>query len=100
MTCLATGPCSGEYFAAEGLEGTLEVRSGRADEYFVPYGRRSAVRLGEFLKKHSIARDRDLGPGVLADSGGILWVIGVRRSARAPVTPDTRTALWVHAEQP
>ena len=36
---------------------------------------------------------------VLADDSGILWVIGVRRSARAPVTTGTQRALWVHAER-
>ena len=89
-----------EYFAAEGLQGTLELRAGRVDEPFVPFGRRNPVRLGEFLRKQDISRDRRYGPAVLADAGGILWVIGVRRSARAPVTTSTRRALWVHAEKP
>jgi hypothetical protein len=87
-----------EYFAAEGIEGTLELRAGRADERFVPFGRQDPIRLGEFLKRQRVSRDQQFGPGVLADAGGILWVIGVRRSARAPVTPTTRRVLWVQAE--
>jgi tRNA(Ile)-lysidine synthase len=88
-----------EYFAAEGIRGALELRTARADETFVPFGRRRAVPLGSFLKNQGVTRDRRNHPKVLADAGGILWVIGIRRSARAPVTDRTRKVLWVHAER-
>ena len=91
-------PVTDEYFAAEGLEGTLRVRSARSDERFVPFGRTRATRVGPFLSKQGVSQDIRKNPTVLADAGGILWVVGVRRSARAPVTAGTRRALWVHAE--
>jgi tRNA(Ile)-lysidine synthase len=92
-------PVSDEFFAAEGLEGGLQVRTGRADERFVPYGARSPVRLRRFLSKQPVPREVRSRPTVLADAGGILWVIGVRRSARAPLSQQTRKALWVHVER-
>jgi tRNA(Ile)-lysidine synthase len=96
---MATAPGTGECFAADGLAGPLVVRRARADERFVPFGRTRAAHLGRFLSKQGVSNDVRKHPTVLADAGGILWVVGVRRSARAPVTAGTRRALWVHAER-
>jgi tRNA(Ile)-lysidine synthase len=96
---MATGSGAGEFFAADDLDGPLVVRRAQADERFVPFGRTRAARLGRFLSKQAVSNDIRKYPTVLADAGGILWVVGVRRSARAPVTTGTRRALWVHAER-
>jgi tRNA(Ile)-lysidine synthase len=96
---LAAKPAADEFFAAEGLEGGLQLRTARADERFVPYGGRHPVRLRSFLSKQPVSREVRTRPTVLADAGGILWVIGVRRSARAPLSQETRKALWVHVER-
>jgi hypothetical protein len=85
------------FFAASQLKGRLELRFGRTDEWFVPSGRLHARRLGDFLKQTGIRRPDRRGPMVLADRQGILWVVGLRRSARASLTPGTRKALWVRA---
>jgi hypothetical protein len=95
---MAAGAGMGEFFAADELDGPLVVRRAQADERFVPFGRTRAARLGRFLSKQGVSNDIRKYPTVLADAGGILWVVGVRRSARAPVTAGTRRALWVHAE--
>lgn len=95
---MATGSGTGEFFAADDLDGPLVVRRAQADERFVPFGRTRAAQLGRFLSKQGVSNDIRKYPTVLADAGGILWVVGVRRSARAPVTAGTRRALWVHAE--
>jgi tRNA(Ile)-lysidine synthase len=95
---LAARPGVWEFFAASGIEGTVQVREGRADEAFIPFGRRRPVRLGEFLKRQRVSPELRERPPVLADARGILWVVGVRRAARAPVTASTRKALWVIAE--
>jgi hypothetical protein len=76
----------------------LEVRQARADETFTPSGRKRPVCLREFLRKVQ-ARSQAAPLTVLADDSGILWVIGVRRSSRAPVQPNTRKVLCVHAER-
>ena len=96
---MRAAPGTGEFFAAEGLDGPLEVRRALAGERFVPFGRTRAAHLGRFLSKQGVSNDVRKHPTVLADTGGILWVVGVRRSARAPVTAGTRRALWVHAER-
>ena len=83
---LAAGPGTGEFFAADDLDGPLVVRRAQADERFVPFGRTRAAQLGRFLSKQGVSNDIRKHPTVLADAGGILWVVGVRRSARAPVT--------------
>lgn len=88
-----------EYFAVDGIVGKLELRPGLADERFTPFGRQKPVRLGTFLRRQQLSREQKTRPTVLSDASGILWVIGVRRSARAPVTGSTRKVLWVHAER-
>ncbi len=95
---LAASPGGSEFFAAEGIEGSLVVRRARPDERFIPFGRNRSERLGQFLNKQGVSRDVRQNPKVLADTEGILWVLGVRRSARAPVAAGTRRVLWVHAE--
>ena len=85
----------GEAFAAAHLKGGLELRLGRTDELFIPFGRRRARRLGDFLKQSGIRRPYRADRMVLSDRQGILWVVGLRRSARAPLTSSTRKALWV-----
>jgi tRNA(Ile)-lysidine synthase len=87
-----------EFFSSEAVHGTLELRAARPDEWFVPFGRRRGQRLSEFLRKQRVSRALKARPVVLADAEGILWVLGVRRSARAPLTPSTRKALWIRAE--
>jgi hypothetical protein len=66
----------------------------------MPFGGRRPRRLGDFLSKQPVSRALKARPMVLADTQGILWVVGVRRAARAPLTETTRRALWVHAETP
>jgi tRNA(Ile)-lysidine synthase len=88
-----------EFFAAGEVKGMLQLRHGRPDELFVPFGRVRSQRLGPFLTRARVSRAQRAHPLVLADSEGILWVIGVRRSARAPLTRTTRKALWVQTER-
>jgi len=89
-----------EFFAGEAIAAGLQLRPARADEWFTPFGDRRPRRLGDFLSKQPISRALRARPMVLADTEGILWVVGVRRSARAPLSEATRRALWVHAETP
>jgi tRNA(Ile)-lysidine synthase len=93
-----SGSRTEEFFAAEGLDGALELRVAGADETFVPFGGRESVRIGAFLRKQGVSHEFGSSPTVLSDAGGILWLVGVRRSARAPVTDETRRILRVIAE--
>jgi tRNA(Ile)-lysidine synthase len=98
--CLRSGSPGHEFFAADEVKAGLQLRPARPDEWFMPFGRRQRRRLGEFLSKQPVSRALRAHPIVLADARGILWVVGVRRSARAPLTDATRRALWVHTETP
>jgi tRNA(Ile)-lysidine synthase len=97
LGCRAEGD---EFFAGEEIVGGLQLRPATPDEWFMPFGGRAPRRLGDFLSKQPVSRASRAHPIVLADAQGILWVVGVRRSDRAPITPSTRRALWVHAETP
>ena len=97
---LGSRRAGGEFFAADALVGGLELRPAKPDEWFRPFGLRAPRRLGEFLRKQRVSRALRAHPIVMADEQGILWVVGVRRAARAPVTETTRRALWVHVETP
>jgi len=97
---LRSGNPGHEFFAADEMEAGLQLRLARPDEWFMPFGGRRPRRLGEFLSKQPVSRALRAHPIVLADARGILWVVGVRRSARATVTEATRRALWVHTETP
>jgi tRNA(Ile)-lysidine synthase len=97
---LGKGAAGGEFFAADGLAGRLELRPAGPDEWFRPFGGGKPRRLGRFLSKQPVSRALRAHPLVLADAQGILWVVGVRRADRAPVTEATRRALWVHVETP
>jgi tRNA(Ile)-lysidine synthase len=92
---LQSGAGGREFFAAEGLADRLQLRAGRPDEWFMPFGGLRPRRLREFLGRQPVPRAFRTRPMVLADTQGILWVVGVRRSARAPLTDATRRALWV-----
>ncbi len=89
-----------EYFAASGLAGALELRAPRVDETFVPFAGSQAVSVLHWVARQPVRRALRVHPTVLADAGGVLWVVGVRRSARAEVGPATRRVLEAHAEIP
>jgi tRNA(Ile)-lysidine synthase len=97
---LRSGANGDEFFAADEVVGGLELRPARPDEWFTPFGGRRPGRLKEFLIKQPVRRALRAHPIVLADARGILWVVGVRRAARAAVSETTRRALWVHTETP
>jgi DNA/RNA-binding domain of Phe-tRNA-synthetase-like protein len=97
---LRAGTAGDEFFAADGVVGAVELRPARPEEWFTPFGGRRPGRLGKFLSRQRVPRALRAHPIVLADARGILWVVGVRRAARAAVTDATRRALWVHTETP
>jgi tRNA(Ile)-lysidine synthase len=79
-------------FDAAGLPSRLLVRPRRRGDRFRPFGGGDR-RLKSFLIDAKVARwDRDRLP--LVDSGrDIVWVVGVRRGAAAPVTPRTSSVV-------
>ena len=90
-----------ELFDAAGIALPLAVRPLRAGDRIRPFGavggssRGGEKKVKEILIDRKVPRDDRWGRLVVCDAdGAILWIPGVLRSARAPVTPETRvTAL-------
>ena len=91
-----------EVFDEAGLTLPLTVRPLRAGDRIRPFGREAGgnardgeKKVKEILIDRKIPRDDRWGRPVVCDAeGAILWIPGVLRSARAPVTTETRkTAL-------
>lgn len=81
-------------FDAERLPGDLVWRFARPDtDRFVPWGHERARPLSQFLAKQRMPRpvmERQL---VLATGDDVLWVVGERRGAEAPITEATRRVV-------
>ena len=91
-----------ELFDAAGLTLPLTVRHLRTGDRIRPFGasgggnsRAGEKKVKEILIDRKVPREERWGRPVVCDAeGAILWIPGVLRSARAPVTPETRkTAL-------
>lgn len=82
-------------FDADQLPSTLEVRSRRTGDRFVPFGGRGERRLKSFLIDAGVPRwERGQIPLVEA-AGDIIWVAGVRRGQAAAIGPATVRILEV-----
>jgi tRNA(Ile)-lysidine synthase len=87
------------YFDWEALRPPLGVRPRREGDRLRPFGLDGTKTVKELLIDEKVAFSfRPLVP-ILCDGEGILWVVGVRRSARAPVTATTATVLALKARQ-
>lgn len=77
----------------------LVVRNRQEGDRFEPLGLGGAKKLQDFFVDEKIPREeRDETP-ILCDQGGILWVVGRRRSERARVTLQTQHTLRVRAKR-
>ncbi len=78
--------------------GALLVRPWRPGEGMVPFGGAGPVRLTTLLAAAGVPRlARARWPIVADREGGVLWLPGVRRGARAPLTAETRAVLCLRA---
>jgi tRNA(Ile)-lysidine synthase len=86
-----------EVFDGELLPASLLIRGRRPGDRFRPFGSPGSKRLKEFLIDVKVPRwKRDRLPLVVA-GGEVLWVVGIRRGAAAPVTPATRRVVELSA---
>lgn len=81
------------WFDSEALSPPLEVRPWRRGEPFHPFGGPSAKEIRVVLSDEKVPRqDRPATP-VVADAEGVIWIPGVRRSVRAPITKRSTRIL-------
>ncbi|MFH1502569.1 MAG: tRNA lysidine(34) synthetase TilS [Candidatus Eisenbacteria bacterium] len=81
------------------LSPPLRIRGRRQGDRFCPFGMEGTKTVKQFLIDSKVAASlRDAVPLVL-DLEGILWLAGMRRSARAPVGEDTKTVLVLKARR-
>jgi len=86
-------------FDADMLPLPLSLRPLRAGDRVRPFGLETDKKVKEILIDRKIPRDERWGRPVVCDSGGeILWIPGVIRSSRAPVTPKTRRTIVLRTE--
>jgi tRNA(Ile)-lysidine synthase len=79
------------------LSPPLKIRSKREGDRFQPFGMEGTQGLKELFVNSKIAFSFRPSVPVLFDETGILWVVGIRRSARAPVTDSTEMVLALRA---
>lgn len=82
-------------FDAEKVDGALYARSRRPGDRIHIKGMQGKKRVKALFIDEKVSRDaRDVWPCV-ADERDILWIPGLRRSAKALVTPDTRLRIYL-----
>jgi tRNA(Ile)-lysidine synthase len=87
------------FFDWDAVRSPLTLRPRREGDRFRPFGLEGTKTLKELMIDEKIAFSfRPLVP-ILCDAEGILWVVGLRRAARAPVTAATRTVLALKAQE-
>ena len=73
------------------------IRPHRPGERMVPFGGAGPVRLTKLLGAAGVPRHARARWPVVAREGEVLWLLGVRRGASAPLTTATRTVLCLRA---
>lgn len=79
------------------LEQPFDVRAPQPDDFFMPFGKQRPVRLRDFLKKQPAPAVESTGPLLVFCGSALIWIIGLRRGAQAPLSASTRrlVRLWV-----
>lgn len=85
------------FFDWDAVTPPLLVRPRREGDRFRPFGLEGTKSLKELFIDSKIAFSFRSSIPLLCDEQGILWVMGLRRSASAPVTDSTSTVLVVRA---
>lgn len=91
------------YFDADRLEdyGTLTLREPRRGDRLQPWGMKGSRLVSDILSdRHATLSDkRSCRLLTAGDDGPILWVVGIRASRHAMVTPRTRRIAVLHAKR-
>jgi tRNA(Ile)-lysidine synthetase-like protein len=71
----------------------LYLRSPRPGDWFHPFGMQGKKKVSRLLGDSKIPRPLRGEIPLLVSGANILWVVGLRRSQIAPITPTTRRVL-------
>ncbi len=82
------------YFDYDNLSLPLKMRYRTTGDVFTPFGFRGKKKLKKVLIEDKVpVYRRDLIPLVVDSEDNILWIAGVRRSNKAPITKETQSVL-------
>jgi len=87
-------------FDFEQLQFPLQLRSPQPGESFIPSGMTGHSRLKKYLIDHKVEKEQRRQLPLLLHQDQILWLVGLRRAALAPVTDDQRKILVASLENP
>lgn len=77
-------------FDADRLHFNLQVRAWKHGDRLRPFGRKGHIKVGDLFTNNKVPKAlRPVWP-VITHGDDILWVVGLRRSAWAPLTPASR----------
>lgn len=86
-------------FDADQIDFPLCIRSFRAGDRIRPLGMRGSKKISDLFIDLKIPRESRADIPLLFAGEALLWLVGIRRSAHAPVTPATRRVLKVACAQ-
>ncbi|MBD3337227.1 MAG: tRNA lysidine(34) synthetase TilS, partial [Candidatus Eisenbacteria bacterium] len=87
-----------ELFDRDRLHPPLWTRTWRAGDRLRPLGMRGGKLVSDLLGEARIRQSVRSRIPVVGDREGLIWVAGIRRSQRAPVTPSTRRVVELRYE--
>ena len=79
------------------VQSPLTVRGRREGDRFRPFGMNGSKSLKQFFIDSKVAASFRNAVPLVCDAKGIMWVVGMRRSAAAPVLGSTDTVLRLRA---
>jgi len=81
------------HFDLAGLALPLVARSWHEGDRFRPFGMRGSKKVQDVFVDEKIPLSRRGRIPLVCDRKGIIWIAGVKRSARAPITSRTRDSI-------
>ncbi len=85
-------------FDADQIQFPLVVRGVAAGDRIELLGGRGSTKVGDLFTNLKVPRPLRAGWPLLLSGGEVVWVAGLRRSARAPLAKDTKRVLQVAVE--
>ncbi len=85
------------FFDRDAIEGPLVIRPRREGDRFRPFGMAGTKSLKELFIDAKVPWSLRSAVPLLCDTNSILWVVGIRRSAEAAVTAETKKVVAVRA---